>query len=80
MNTNDTTSASLLEQLRRQSTDPRRRILFTGATIVTMDPDMGILQNSDLLVEGDAIAAIGPNLTADGAVVVDAPGTLLAPG
>ncbi|WP_406358091.1 amidohydrolase family protein [Streptomyces sp. NBC_00658] len=80
MNTDDTTSASLLEQLRRQSDDPRRRILFTGATIVTMDPELGILHNSDLLVEGDAIAAIGPNLGADGAVVVDASGTILAPG
>lgn len=80
MSTDDTTSASLLEQLRRQSADPRRRILFTGATIVTMDPELGILHNSDLLVEGDDIAAIGPNLTADGAVVVDASGTILAPG
>jgi len=80
MTTDDTTSASLLEQLRRQSTDPRRRILFTGATIVTMDPELGVLHNSDLLVEGDAIAAIGPDLTADGAVVVDASGTILAPG
>ncbi|MEU4610292.1 amidohydrolase family protein [Streptomyces umbrinus] len=80
MSTDDTTSASLLEQLRRRSADPRRRILFTGATIVTMDPELGILHDSDLLVEGDAIAAIGQNLTADGAVVVDASGTILAPG
>ncbi|MGW6600247.1 amidohydrolase family protein [Streptomyces sp. NPDC055036] len=80
MNTDDTTSASVLEQLRRQSTDPRRRILFTGATLVTMDPELGVLHNSDLLVEGEAIAAIGPDLTADGAVVVDAAGTILAPG
>ncbi|MDH6218104.1 amidohydrolase family protein [Streptomyces pseudovenezuelae] len=80
MNTDDTTSASLLEQLRRQSTDPRRRILFTGATIVTMDPDLGILHKSDLLVEGETIAAIGPDLSVEGAVVVDASGTILAPG
>ncbi|WP_262057460.1 amidohydrolase family protein [Streptomyces sp. STR69] len=79
MNTHDTTSAAVLEQLRRQSADPRRRILLTGATIVTMDPELGILQG-DLLVEGDSIAAIGPNLGADGAVVVDASGTILAPG
>jgi len=74
MNTHDT-----LAQLRRQSADPARRILFTGATIVTMDPELGTLQG-DLLVEGDAIAAIGPDLSADGAVVVDASGTILAPG
>ncbi|MFJ6895369.1 amidohydrolase family protein [Streptomyces hokutonensis] len=74
MNTHDT-----LAQLRRQSADPARRILFTGATIVTMDPELGTLQG-DLLVEGDAIAAIGPDLSADGAVVVDASGAILAPG
>ncbi|WP_405975089.1 amidohydrolase family protein [Streptomyces sp. NBC_00988] len=79
MNANDTTSAGLLDQLRRQSADPSRRILFTGATIVTMDPELGIIQG-DLLVEGDAIAAIGADLSAEGAVVVDASGTILAPG
>jgi cytosine/adenosine deaminase-related metal-dependent hydrolase len=79
MNTHDATSAAVLEQLRRQSADPRRRILFTGATIVTMDPQLGTLQG-DLLVEGDSVAAIGPDLSADGAVVVDASGTILAPG
>ncbi|MEV0910617.1 amidohydrolase family protein [Streptomyces hokutonensis] len=74
MNTHDT-----LAQLCRQSADPARRILFTGATIVTMDPELGTLQG-DLLVEGDTVAAIGPDLSADGAVVVDASGTILAPG
>jgi cytosine/adenosine deaminase-related metal-dependent hydrolase len=79
MNLSDTTSAAVLEQLRRRPAD-RRRILFTGATIVTMDPDLGVIDRGDLLVEGDAIAAIGANLTADGAVVVDATGTILTPG
>ncbi|WP_405989522.1 amidohydrolase family protein [Streptomyces sp. NBC_00986] len=79
MNANDTTSAALLDQLRRQSTDPSRRILFTGATVVTMDPELGTVQG-DLLVEGDTIAAIGADLSAEGAVVVDASGTILAPG
>ncbi|MGX9885194.1 amidohydrolase family protein [Streptomyces sp. NPDC002276] len=79
MNTHDTTGAAVLAQLRRQSADPARRILFTGATIVTMDPELGTIQG-DLLVEGDSIAAIGPDLGAEGAVVVDASGTILAPG
>lgn len=79
MNANDTTSAGLLDQLCRQSADPNRRILFTGATIVTMDPELGTVQG-DLLIEGDSVAAIGPGLSAEGAVVVDASGTILAPG
>lgn len=80
MTFNDTTSPAVLEQLQRRSTDPMRRILFTDATVVTMDPDHGVLLGADLLVEGDTIAAIGPGLSRDGAVVVDAADTILAPG
>lgn len=79
MNVNDTTSAAVLEQLRRRPAD-ERRILFTGATIVTMDPDLGVIERGDLLVEGDTITAVGPNLGAGDAVAVDAAGTLLTPG
>ncbi|CAL9333030.1 Melamine deaminase [Streptomyces sp. enrichment culture] len=78
MHPNDT-SAAVLEQLRRRPTD-ERRILFTGATIVTMDPGLGVLHDADLLVEGDTITAVGPDLDAGDAVVVDATGTVLSPG
>ncbi|MEV6172599.1 amidohydrolase family protein [Streptomyces sp. NPDC051954] len=80
MNVNDTTSAAILDQLQRRSTDPQRRILFTGATVVTMDPDLGVIDGGDLLVEGDTITAVGRDLSTDGAVVVDATGTILTPG
>ncbi|MFI5982395.1 amidohydrolase family protein [Streptomyces sp. NPDC051555] len=80
MTATGTTSSAVLEQLQRRSADPKRRILFTGATIVTMDPDSGVLEGADLLVEGDTIAAIGPGLDREGAVVVDAAGTILTPG
>ncbi|MDB1088697.1 amidohydrolase family protein [Streptomyces sp. ACA25] len=76
----DTTDPAVLEQLQRRSADPKRRILFTGATLVTMDPDLGVLHAADLLVEGDTITAIGADLNRDGAVVVDAAGTVLTPG
>ncbi|MFE9568940.1 amidohydrolase family protein [Streptomyces sp. NPDC006692] len=75
-----TTSPAVLEQLQRRSADPKRRILFTGATLVTMDPGSGVLDGADLLVEGDTITAIGPDLSRGGAVVVDATGTILMPG
>ncbi|MFI9243692.1 amidohydrolase family protein [Streptomyces sp. NPDC053086] len=75
----DTTGAAVLEQLRRRPAD-RRRILFTGATIVTMDPDLGVIDHGDLLVEGDSITAVGPRLSPGDAVVVDATGTILSPG
>ncbi|MFD9220220.1 amidohydrolase family protein [Streptomyces sp. NPDC060064] len=79
MNVNDTTSAAVLEQLRRQPAD-RRRILFSGATIVTMNRDLGVIDCGDLLVEGDTITAVGPDLSAGDAVVVDATGTIITPG
>ncbi|MFJ8503503.1 amidohydrolase family protein [Streptomyces avermitilis] len=79
MNVNDTTSAAVLDELRRRPAD-RRRILFTGATIVTMDPDLGVIDRGDLLVEGDTITAVGSDLSAGDAVVVDATGTIIAPG
>ncbi|AUH40023.1 amidohydrolase family protein [Streptomyces sp. CMB-StM0423] len=79
MNVNDTTSPAVLEQLRRLPAD-RRRILFTGATVVTMDPGLGIIERGDVLIEGDTIATVGRELDARDAVVVDATGTILAPG
>ncbi|MER5374780.1 amidohydrolase family protein [Streptomyces sp. NPDC002553] len=79
MNVNDTTSAAVLDELRRRPAD-QRRILFTGATIVTMDPDLGVVEGGDLLVEGDTITAVGRDLAAGDAVVVDATGTILSPG
>ncbi|MFD4601931.1 amidohydrolase family protein [Streptomyces sp. NPDC058464] len=79
MNLNDTTSAAVLEELRRRPAD-RRRILFTGATVVTMDPGLGVVDGADLLVEGDTVTAVGRHLDAADAVVVDATGTILAPG
>ncbi|MEV4065320.1 amidohydrolase family protein [Nonomuraea dietziae] len=73
-----------LDQLRRQDTDRDRRVLLTGATIVTMDPDLGVLPKGDLLIQGSAIVAVAPDLrtagAATGAVVIDATGSILAPG
>ncbi|MFJ4770773.1 amidohydrolase family protein [Streptomyces uncialis] len=76
------TRKTLLPRL--SAPDPRRRVLLTGATIVTMDPRTGILPRGDLLIDGSRIAAVGPGLmargAADDAVVVDAAGCVLAPG
>ncbi|MFE5091922.1 amidohydrolase family protein [Streptomyces sp. NPDC056638] len=79
MDLNDTTSAAVLEELRRRPADARR-ILFTGATVVTMDPGLGVMDGGDLLVEGDTITGVGPHLDAPDAVVINATGTILAPG
>jgi cytosine/adenosine deaminase-related metal-dependent hydrolase len=60
--------------------DPKRRLLLKGGTIVSMDPRVGDLAKGDILIEGKKILAIGPNLTATGAEVIDASNAILIPG
>ncbi|TDB95576.1 amidohydrolase family protein [Actinomadura sp. 7K534] len=68
-----------LDQLRRPV--PGRRTLLTGAAaVVTMDPELGVLPRADLLIDGDRIAAVGVDLPARDALVVDVTGAVLAPG
>ncbi|MFJ2239348.1 amidohydrolase family protein [Streptomyces sp. NPDC087859] len=84
MYSSDTTRQSQLAQLRQRAAAPARRVLLTGAAVVTMDPVIGVLDEGDVLIEGDVIAAVGPDLRAQGtiadAVVIDAAGCIVAPG
>ncbi|MDQ7848940.1 MAG: dihydropyrimidinase [Armatimonadota bacterium] len=52
------------------------RTLFRGGTVVTAERTFA----ADVLVDGERIAAIAPELSADGAPVVDASGLYLLPG
>ncbi|KJY44537.1 amidohydrolase [Streptomyces sp. NRRL S-444] len=70
---------AVLTRIRRRPA-AQRRILFTGATIVTMDPSLGVIDRGDLLVEGDTITAVGGDISGGDAVVVDATGAILTPG
>jgi cytosine/adenosine deaminase-related metal-dependent hydrolase len=60
------------------------RVLIHGATVLTMDPEVGDLAGGDILLEGGRIAAIGADLSSaagDGqAVVVDAHDQIAIPG
>jgi cytosine/adenosine deaminase-related metal-dependent hydrolase len=56
------------------------RVLIKGATIVTMDETLGDLTSGDLLVEGDRIAAVQPNIDAGDAEIVDGQGRIVIPG
>jgi 5-methylthioadenosine/S-adenosylhomocysteine deaminase len=56
------------------------RTLFKGGTIVTMDAKVPNLVIGDVLVEGDRIAAVEANISADDAKVIDAAGTIVLPG
>ena len=57
-------------------------VLFKNCAAVVADHGDGaqVLREVDLLTEGPAIKAIGPNLNADGATVRDASGWFLYPG
>jgi cytosine/adenosine deaminase-related metal-dependent hydrolase len=57
-----------------------RRTLLKCATLVTMDERLGVMENADLLVQGDSIAAIAPRLDASDAQVVDCAGRIVIPG
>jgi cytosine/adenosine deaminase-related metal-dependent hydrolase len=56
------------------------RTLFQGGVIVTMDPKVPNLSTGDVLVDGGRIAAVGLNLPAEGAQVIDATGSIVMPG
>lgn len=57
-----------------------RRILLSGATILSMDPATGDLPRGDILVADRRIAAIAPRIEAGDAERVDATGRIAVPG
>jgi len=60
---------------------PGRPVLFRGATVLTVDPASGVIEDGDVLVAGQRIQAVGRSLAAPGdAVVIDAAGGILMPG
>ncbi len=59
---------------------PGRRYLIRGGYVMSMDAAVGDFVNADVLVEGKKIAAVGPNLHANGAAVIDARGRIVMPG
>jgi len=56
------------------------RTLIRNATVITVDPKIGDLRNADILIDGTKIAAIGANLKADGAEIIDATNKIAIPG
>ena len=56
------------------------RVLIKGGIVLTQDPALGEMADADVLVEDDKIAAVGRNLSADGARTIDASGDIVIPG
>jgi cytosine/adenosine deaminase-related metal-dependent hydrolase len=79
-----TADASVLEQLVSDDSGAAKRTLISGATLLTMDPDVGNFAQGDLLIEGDKIVSVGEDLSeaaGDGqAIRIDATGRIAIPG
>jgi 5-methylthioadenosine/S-adenosylhomocysteine deaminase len=56
------------------------RTLIRGGIVLTQDEQLGEQAGADVLIEGDRIAEVGRNLSADGATVIEAEGDIVIPG
>ena len=57
-----------------------QRIRIKGATIVSMDPKIGIIDSGDLLIDGGKIVAVGRNLGSWAVIEIDGRGMIAMPG
>ncbi len=73
-------SGATLDRLVRSQADPNRRILLQGGVVLSLDAKVGDFEKADVLIEGNKIAAVGPNLAARSAVVVNAADRIVMPG
>ncbi|MFI5838744.1 hypothetical protein ACIA8K_03360 [Catenuloplanes sp. NPDC051500] len=55
-------------------------IVLRNGHVITMDPQLGELPATDVLISGDRIQAIGPALPAEGATEIDIRGEVVLPG
>lgn len=60
--------------------DAGRRTLIKGGAVMSMDASVGDFPEADVLLEGKKIVAIGPDLAADGAAIIEAKGMIVMPG
>jgi len=58
----------------------KNRTLIQNAVVISVDDEIGELPNADILIEDDVIAAVGVNLKAGTAYVIDASNMVAIPG
>lgn len=56
------------------------KTLLKSGIVLTLDKKVGNFHQADVLIEGTKIAAVGPNLNAEGAEVIDASDMIVMPG
>src|ERR1700691_114384 len=54
--------------------------LFKGGLVLSLDPKVGDHTCADVLVAGDRIAAVSPDLVVENAEVIDVAGMIVMPG
>ena len=59
---------------------PRGEFVVRNAYVVTMDPKLGDIANGDVHVRNGALVAVGPNLNAPGAAIIDGRNRIACPG
>ena len=57
-----------------------RRVLLKGGMVLSMDSNVGNFAKGDILIEGAKIVAVGANIEAGDAHVIDASGKIVMPG
>jgi 5-methylthioadenosine/S-adenosylhomocysteine deaminase len=62
------------------SVPPVERTLIRGGTLLTLEAGNGRVPTGDVLIEGEKIIEIGPDLEAADAQVIDASGMIVMPG
>ncbi|MGB7861145.1 MAG: amidohydrolase family protein, partial [Acidimicrobiia bacterium] len=62
------------------SVQASEKILIRGGTVISLDPSIGDFSGGDVLIDGDTIVAVGPDLAAGDAKVIDATGMIVIPG
>lgn len=56
-------------------------VIVRNGTIISMDPEIGVLYNADVLIRSDKLLRVGPNLEAPaGAEEIDASNCIVMPG
>src|SRR5512147_2287183 len=56
------------------------RTLLKNGIVLSLDKKIGNFMKADVLIEGSQIAAVGPNLEAEGAEMIDASKMIVMPG
>ncbi len=60
---------------------PGRPVVFRNATVLTIDPSLGVIEHGDVLIIDRRIASVGHQLTVpDGTIEIDATDGILMPG